>query len=122
MIVRCSCGARLVGAKTARARADYHEDKRYCPQMAAMHGVASSPASVTRVRMCQVLTPADCNKLNSVALGPVLRWMDIAACLSAEKLALTCCVTLSMDHLLFDNSLLVEQGTTILIEAQVSAR
>ena len=87
-----------------------------------MHGVASSPASVTRVRMCQVLTPADCNKLNSVALGPVLRWMDIAACLSAEKLALTCCVTLSMDHLLFDNTLLVEQGATILIEAQVSTR
>jgi acyl-CoA hydrolase len=45
--------------------------------------------------------------------------MDIAACLSAEKLALTCCVTLSMDHLLFDSSLLVEQGCTILIEAQV---
>lgn len=81
--------------------------------------MTSSPASSTRVRMCQVLTSAECNKLNSVAMGPILRWMDIAACLSAEKLALTCCVTLSMDHLLFDNSLLVEQGTTILIEAQV---
>jgi acyl-CoA hydrolase len=69
--------------------------------------------------MCQVLTSADCNKLNTVALGPILRWMDIAACLSAEKLALTCCVTLSMDHLLFDSSLLVDHGCTILIEAQV---
>ncbi len=71
------------------------------------------------MRMCQVLSSADCNKLNTVALGPILRWMDIAACLSAEKLALTCCVTLSMDHLLFDNSLMAEQGSTILIEAQV---
>ncbi len=52
-------------------------------------------------------------------MGPILRWMDIAACLSAEKLALTCCVTLSMDHLLFDSSFPVECGATILVEAQV---
>lgn len=55
-------------------------------------------------------------------MGPILRWMDIAACLSAEKLALTCCVTLSMDHLLFDSSLPIELGTTILVEAQVQIR
>jgi hypothetical protein len=48
--------------------------------------------------------------------------MDIAACLSAEQLARTCCVTLSMDHLLFDNTSLVEIGSTILIEAQVVHR
>jgi hypothetical protein len=89
-------------------------------RMAALPG-AASPAGSTRVRMCQVLNSADCNKLNTVAMGPILRWMDIAACLSAEKLALTCCVTLSMDHLLFDNSMPVEHGTTILIEAQVSS-
>jgi acyl-CoA hydrolase len=70
--------------------------------------------------MCQVLNSADCNKLNTVAMGPILRWMDIAACLSAEKLSLTCCVTLSMDHLLFDSSFPVECGATILVEAQVS--
>ena len=69
--------------------------------------------------MCQVLNSADCNKLNTVAMGPILRWMDIAACLSAEKLSLPCCVTLSMDHLLFDSSFPVECGATILVEAQV---
>ena len=45
--------------------------------------------------------------------------MDICACLSAERLAKSSCVTLSMDHLVYDDSISCSDGDILVVEAQV---
>lgn len=49
----------------------------------------------------------------------MLKYMDICACLSAERLAKASCVTLSMDHLVFDDTVRVTDGEAMIVEAKV---
>jgi acyl-CoA hydrolase len=87
---------------------------------------AQTPKS-TRVRMCHVISHGDLNECQGVSTGLLLRWMDICACLSAEKLSKTSCVTLSMDHLVLNvpdgspgvSSAAVGLGCAIIVEASV---
>jgi acyl-CoA thioesterase 11 len=66
-----------------------------------MTSIPATPKSTT-VRMCHVISQGDLNECQGVSTGLLLRWMDICACLSAEKLAKTSCVTLQMDHLILN--------------------
>jgi acyl-CoA hydrolase len=66
-----------------------------------MTSLPATPKSTT-VRMCHVISQGDLNECQGVSTGLLLRWMDICACLSAEKLAKTSCVTLQMDHLILN--------------------
>jgi acyl-CoA hydrolase len=66
-----------------------------------MASPVATPKSTT-VRMCHVVSHQDLDECGGVSTGLLLRWMDICACLSAEKLAKTSCVTLQMDHLILN--------------------
>eukprot|EP00941_MAST-03F_sp_MAST-3F-sp1_P004291 g4291.t1 len=77
-----------------------------------------------------VRTPADTAietlhivKDNHCSLGYLepsilLKWMDIAACLAAERHARKSCVTLSMDDLVFSSRVVV--GDALRLQAQVN--
>ncbi|XP_064392376.1 acetyl-coenzyme A thioesterase-like [Halichondria panicea] len=50
--------------------------------------------------------------------GHLLRWMDVAACLSAEKHARVPCVTVSIDDIIFNSS--VSVGHVVILKALVN--
>jgi acyl-CoA hydrolase len=91
-----------------------------------MATLVATPKSTT-VRMCHVVSHGDLDECGGVSTGLLLRWMDICACLSAEKLAKTSCVTLSMDHLILNvpdgfvggSSAPSWLGSAIIVEASV---
>ena len=60
-------------------------------------GVAES-----MVHFFEIVSQEHCDRRNVVRAGCLLRWMDICACLSAEKHGQLSSVTLSMDDLSFD--------------------
>jgi acyl-CoA hydrolase len=74
--------------------------------------------------MCQKIHSEDCNvdpsnrSLSYIRLGVVLKFMDICACLSIEKIAKSSCVTASMDHLVFSNDKAFSDGDVMVVEAQ----
>lgn len=65
----------------------------------------------TEVEMNQLVLPTHTNEKqeNCLSGGQLLKWMDTAACLSAEKHAGTSCVTASMDELYFEQQIHVGQ-------------
>lgn len=65
----------------------------------------------TEVEMNQLVLPTHTNERQENCLngGQLLKWMDAAACLSAEKHAGTSCVTASMDELYFEQQIYVGQ-------------
>jgi acyl-CoA hydrolase len=71
----------------------------------------------TRVSAYKILKPEDCSK-GVVRVGPLLKFMDICACLSAERLSKASSVTLSMDTLTFEAEAC--EGDTICVIAQVT--
>lgn len=74
--------------------------------------------SSTHVTMYKECTSAFVDARAQLDVGVVLQWMDIAACLSAERHAQTNAVTLSMDDLHFDVP--VQLGSTVRLDAQVN--
>ncbi|GMH91198.1 hypothetical protein TL16_g11987 [Triparma laevis f. inornata] len=54
------------------------------------------------VHFFEIVSQEHCDRRNVVRAGCLLRWMDICACLSAEKHGQLSSVTLSMDDLSFD--------------------
>ena len=54
------------------------------------------------VHFFEIISQEHCDRRNVVRAGCLLRWMDICACLSAEKHGQLSSVTLSMDDLSFD--------------------
>mmetsp|Transcript_61350 Transcript_61350/g.164773 ORF Transcript_61350/g.164773 Transcript_61350/m.164773 type:complete len:934 (-) Transcript_61350:288-3089(-) len=83
------------------------------------------PMSHSRIRMCHIIQLEDCGtgvggdyRRGGVRLGPVLNWMDMCACLSAERVAGISCVTVSMDHLSFDSTK-ARDGDAMIVEAQL---
>ena len=65
----------------------------------------------TEVEMNKLVLPTHTNERqeNCLGGGQLLKWMDAAACLSAEKHAGTSCVTASMDELYFEQQIYVGQ-------------
>lgn len=70
-----------------------------------------SYTNITEVEMNQLVLPSHTNERqeNCLSGGQLLKWMDAAACLSAEKHARTSCVTASMDELYFEQQIYVGQ-------------
>jgi acyl-CoA hydrolase len=69
----------------------------------------------SRITMYKVVTSAFVNAQDLLDPGVILMWMDIAACLAAERHTKTSSVTLSMDDLHFDT--MVRLGATVRLEA-----
>ncbi|XP_051499644.1 acetyl-coenzyme A thioesterase isoform X2 [Apus apus] len=70
------------------------------------------------VCMCQSVFPAHANQRGELSAGQLLKWMDAAACLAAEKHAGVSCVTASMDDIQFEEAARV--GQIITIKAKVN--
>ncbi|XP_027736858.1 acyl-coenzyme A thioesterase 12 [Empidonax traillii] len=70
------------------------------------------------VCMCQRVLPAHADPRGELSAGQLLRWMDAAACLAAEKHAGVSCVTVSMDDIQFEEAARV--GQIITIKAKVN--
>ncbi|KAF1400502.1 Acyl-coenzyme A thioesterase 12, partial [Spheniscus humboldti] len=70
------------------------------------------------VCMCQTVFPAHANHRGELSAGQLLKWMDAAACLAAEKHAGVSCVTASMDDIQFEEAARV--GQIITIKAKVN--
>ncbi|NWI91056.1 ACO12 thioesterase, partial [Pitta sordida] len=70
------------------------------------------------VCMCQGVLPAHAGPRGELSAGQLLRWMDAAACLAAEKHAGVSCVTASMDDIQFEEAARV--GQIIAIKAKVN--
>uniref|UniRef100_A0A8C3MI94 Uncharacterized protein n=1 Tax=Geospiza parvula TaxID=87175 RepID=A0A8C3MI94_GEOPR len=74
--------------------------------------------STMAVYMCRAVLPADAGPRGELGAGPLLRWMDAAACLAAEKHAGVSCVTASMDDIQFEEAARV--GQIIAIRTKVN--
>ncbi|NWR35907.1 ACO12 thioesterase, partial [Tachuris rubrigastra] len=78
-------------------------------------GMRRSPMDVC---MCRGILPAHVDPRGELSAGQLLRWMDAAACLAAEKHAGVSCVTVSMDDIQFEEAARV--GQIITIKAKVN--
>ncbi|MEQ2277262.1 Acyl-coenzyme A thioesterase 11 [Xenotaenia resolanae] len=72
----------------------------------------------TEVKMSQIVMPCHCNHRQELSVGQLLKWMDSTACLSAERLAGSLCVTASMDDINFEHTISV--GQVVNIRAKVN--
>ncbi|XP_063035511.1 acetyl-coenzyme A thioesterase-like [Melospiza melodia melodia] len=68
--------------------------------------------------MCRAVLPAHAGPCGELGAGPLLRWMDAAACLAAEKHAGVSCMTASMDDIQFEEAARV--GQIIAIRTKVN--
>ncbi|XP_069336109.1 acyl-coenzyme A thioesterase 11 [Eulemur rufifrons] len=72
----------------------------------------------TEVQMSQLVLPCHTNQHSELSVGQLLKWIDIAACLSAERHAGCPCVTASMDDIYFEHTISV--GQVVNIKAKVN--
>uniref|UniRef100_A0A6I8QV04 Acyl-coenzyme A thioesterase 11 n=3 Tax=Xenopus tropicalis TaxID=8364 RepID=A0A6I8QV04_XENTR len=63
----------------------------------------------TEVHMSQMVLPCHANHRGQLSTGQLLKWIDTAACLSAERHAGCPCVTASMDDIYFEHTISVGQ-------------
>ncbi|XP_058842732.1 acetyl-coenzyme A thioesterase [Acipenser ruthenus] len=70
------------------------------------------------VEMCQSVLPCHANHKGGLSAGQLLKWIDIIACLAAEKHAGLPCVTASIDDIQFEET--VRVGQIINIKAKVN--
>ncbi|XP_020145719.1 acetyl-coenzyme A thioesterase [Microcebus murinus] len=70
------------------------------------------------VQMSQAVQPAHANARGELSAGQLLKWIDITACLAAEKHAGVSCVTASVDDIQFEETARV--GQVITIKAKVT--
>lgn len=68
--------------------------------------------------MTEMIMPNDTNALGNAMGGNLMRWMDIAAAICANRHAETYCVTLSVDHLSFRKP--IPLGHVITLEACIT--
>ncbi|XP_032552796.1 acyl-coenzyme A thioesterase 11 isoform X3 [Chiroxiphia lanceolata] len=71
-------------------------------------GAMASPLPArnpTEVQMSQLVLPCHTNHRNELSTGQLLKWIDTAACLSAERHAGCPCVTASMDDIYFEHTI-----------------
>ncbi|XP_036385112.1 acetyl-coenzyme A thioesterase [Megalops cyprinoides] len=74
--------------------------------------------ATAEVQMCQLVLPCHANHQGELDAGQLLKWMDITACLAAERHAGIPCVTASMDDIQFEET--VRVGQVINIKAKVN--
>ncbi|XP_077968203.1 acyl-coenzyme A thioesterase 11-like isoform X2 [Styela clava] len=72
----------------------------------------------TKVEMCQIIQSSHIDKYGHLSCGQLLKWVDISACLAAEKLAGCSCVTVSVDDLYFEDQ--VHLGEIICLKSKVN--
>ena len=85
------------------------------PRSATPNSVASS-----RVQTLEIISQGHCDDGGVLQFGQLLQWMDIAACLSAERHAHLNAVTLVMDDLSVE-SVAVRVGDIVRLEGFVNA-
>ncbi|XP_075280552.1 acyl-coenzyme A thioesterase 11 isoform X1 [Opisthocomus hoazin] len=71
-------------------------------------GAMASPSPTrnpTEVQMSQLVLPCHTNHRGELSAGQLLKWIDTAACLSAERHAGCPCVTASMDDIYFEHTI-----------------
>uniref|UniRef100_A0A5F9C2G4 Acyl-CoA thioesterase 12 n=1 Tax=Oryctolagus cuniculus TaxID=9986 RepID=A0A5F9C2G4_RABIT len=71
------------------------------------------PAVPSEVLMSQAIQPAHADARGQLSAGQLLKWVDAAACLAAEKHAGVSCVTASVDDIQFKETARVGQVLTI---------
>ncbi|XP_061860005.1 acyl-coenzyme A thioesterase 11 isoform X3 [Colius striatus] len=84
-------------------------------------GAMASPSPArnpTEVQMSQLVLPCHTNHRGELSTGQLLKWIDTAACLSAERHAGCPCVTASMDDIYFEHTISV--GQVVNIKAKVN--
>ncbi|XP_074859117.1 acyl-coenzyme A thioesterase 11 isoform X5 [Carettochelys insculpta] len=59
----------------------------------------------TEVQMSQLVLPSHTNHRGELSIGQLLKWIDTAACLSAERHAGCPCVTASVDDIYFEHTI-----------------
>uniref|UniRef100_A0A8C9AJ72 Acetyl-coenzyme A thioesterase n=1 Tax=Prolemur simus TaxID=1328070 RepID=A0A8C9AJ72_PROSS len=69
-------------------------------------------------QMSQAVQPAHANARGELSAGQLLQWIDVTACLAAEKHAGVSCVTASVDDIQFEETARV--GQVIIIKAKVT--
>uniref|UniRef100_A0A8B9VNF8 Acyl-coenzyme A thioesterase 11 n=1 Tax=Anas zonorhyncha TaxID=75864 RepID=A0A8B9VNF8_9AVES len=79
---------------------------------------AMGSRSPTEVQMSQLVLPCHTNHRGELSAGQLLKWIDTAACLSAERHAGCPCVTASMDDIYFEHTISV--GQVVNIKAKVN--
>ena len=85
------------------------------PRTATTNSVAAS-----RVQTLEIISQGHCDDGGVLQFGQLLQWMDIAACLSAERHAHLNAVTLVMDELSVE-SVAVRMGDIVRLEGVVNA-
>ncbi|XP_029474711.1 acyl-coenzyme A thioesterase 11 isoform X2 [Rhinatrema bivittatum] len=91
-----------------------------CGEMSAPEP-GRSPAGYrnpTEVKMSQMVLPCHANYRGELGVGQLLKWIDTAACLAAERHAGCPCVTASMDDMYFEHTISV--GQVVNIKAKVN--
>ncbi|KAJ6662562.1 hypothetical protein lerEdw1_011699, partial [Lerista edwardsae] len=103
------------------------------PPQSSAAATASSPAppeerplrrgmesyrNATEVQMSQMVLPCHTNYRGELSIGQLLKWIDTAACLSAERHAGCPCVTASVDDIYFEHTISV--GQVVNIKAKVN--
>ncbi|KAM3840092.1 acyl-coenzyme A thioesterase 11 [Vipera latastei] len=74
--------------------------------------------NATEVQMSQMVQPCHTNYRQELSIGQLLKWIDTAACLSAERHAGCPCVTASVDDIYFEHTISV--GQVVNIKAKVN--
>ena len=81
------------------------------------------PVANSVVAVTEIVTQGHCDVDGTLALGELLKWMDITACLAAERHCKTNCVTISMDEVHFPSKGAgPQQANTITVGQAVSLR
>ncbi|MEE6495647.1 hypothetical protein FKM82_002102 [Ascaphus truei] len=83
-----------------------------------MADCSEEPRNPTEVRMSQMVLPYHANHCGQLSSGQLLKWIDTAACLSAERHAGCSCVTASMDDIYFEHTISV--GQVVNLKAKVN--
>ncbi|NWY76878.1 ACO11 thioesterase, partial [Erithacus rubecula] len=112
------CCNGLQGSTSPR-RAGEPEEREEAP--GAMASPLASPSAYrnpTEVQMSQLVLPCHTNHRGELSTGQLLKWIDTAACLSAERHAGCPCVTASMDDIYFEHTISV--GQVVNIRAKVN--
>ncbi|XP_044530733.1 acyl-coenzyme A thioesterase 11-like, partial [Gracilinanus agilis] len=81
-------------------------------------GTMETYRNPTEVQMSQLVLPCHTNHRGELSVGQLLKWIDTAACLSAERHAGCPCVTASMDDIYFEHT--IRTGQVVNIKAKVN--
>ncbi|NXK03479.1 ACO11 thioesterase, partial [Herpetotheres cachinnans] len=100
---------------TSPPRAREPGEREEAPGAMASPSPARNP---TEVQMSQLVLPCHTNHRGELSTGQLLKWIDTAACLSAERHAGCPCVTASMDDIYFEHTISV--GQVVNIKAKVN--